>query len=287
MSRKSGNIPVNNFGGELNERIVIERIAFSALPELSEWSQPERHDRHSFFLLEKGTVTIEIDFARYTVRSPALIYMHPDQVHRVIGFESVTVSAWAILDEDLQPEYLAGLGQLAPAKPLDLAPDAFSLLAETVGLCLKFARQAGAPLKTQSNALVGLAIALFDSSRTAGMNRSETVTSAFRNMLEQHYTEFKRPADYAGKLHLAVPYLNECVRNATGFPVSYHIQQRVILEAKRLLYHSGSSFKEIAAALGYDDYAYFSRLFSKVAGSSPTAFRAKNFDSSKPSGVSA
>ena len=72
--------------------------------------------------------------------------------------------------------------------------------------------------------------------------------------------------------------LNECVRNATGYSVTYHIQQRVVLEAKRLLYHSDKSVKEIAAGLGYEDYSYFVRLFTKVSGITPAAFRNKNFD---------
>jgi len=50
------------------------------------------------------------------------------------------------------------------------------------------------------------------------------------------------------------------------------------LEAKRLLYHSDQSLKEIAAILGYDDYPYFSRLFTKVAGIAPLNFRHKNRD---------
>jgi YesN/AraC family two-component response regulator len=88
----------------------------------------------------------------------------------------------------------------------------------------------------------------------------------------------KRPADYAEVLNISVAYLNECVKNVTGFSVSHHIQQRIILEAKRLLYHSDNSVKEIAAELGYDDYPYFSRLFVKVAGITALTFRSKNHD---------
>lgn len=54
-------------------------------------------------------------------------------------------------------------------------------------------------------------------------------------------------------------YLNECVKNITGFSVSYHIQQRIILEAKRMLFYTNKSIKEIAIELGYDDYPYFSK----------------------------
>ena len=63
-----------------------------------------------------------------------------------------------------------------------------------------------------------------------------------------------------------------------GHPVSYHIHQRIILEAKRLLYHSSKSIKEIAGELGYDDYSYFTRLFVKTTGMTPLAFRTKNLE---------
>src|SRR3954467_7758158 len=106
MPRKIQPIPVNQFGDELGAGISIERFAFEYLPDLGEWEQPERHDRHSFFLLEKGSVNMEIDFQYYQIQSPAIIYMHPDQVHRIIAFENVTVTAWATDHENLNPEYL-------------------------------------------------------------------------------------------------------------------------------------------------------------------------------------
>ncbi|HEY1053960.1 MAG TPA: helix-turn-helix domain-containing protein, partial [Emticicia sp.] len=97
-------------------------------------------------------------------------------------------------------------------------------------------------------------------------------------LLERNYSQLKRPADYAQQLNISTPYLNECIKETTGHSVSYHIQQRIILEAKRLLYHSDKSVKEIAADLGFDDYPYFSRLFTKATGMSALAFRNKNLD---------
>lgn len=88
--------------------------------------------------------------------------------------------------------------------------------------------------------------------------------------------------DYAENLNITTPYLNECVKSATGHPVSHHIQHRVILEAKRLLYHSNKSIKEIAGELGYDDNSYFTRLFVKITGMTPLAFRMKLSPISSP-----
>ena len=51
------------------------------------------------------------------------------------------------------------------------------------------------------------------------------------------------------------------------------IQERTILEAKRLLLHSKKSCKEVAYALEFSDYSYFVKFFKKVTGISPTKFR--------------
>lgn len=66
-----------------------------------------------------------------------------------------------------------------------------------------------------------------------------------------------------------------CLRCAkiTGFSVSHWIHHEIVLEAKRLLYHSEYSVKEIAHELGYEDHAYFSRLFKEVVRQTPGEFR--------------
>ena len=83
----------------------------------------------------------------------------------------------------------------------------------------------------------------------------------------------KSPAEYAAALNLSLSYLNEAVKACTGFAVSYWIQYEVILEAKRLLYHTDYNVKEIANELGYEDHAYFSRLFKKMVVQTPVEFR--------------
>jgi AraC family transcriptional activator of pobA len=293
MRKNTKSIPVNAMANEFGVGISIEKISFKDLYELNqatsstfdEGKQSHRHDGHSFFLLESGTVEIDIDFQNYTITAPSVTYVHPDQVHHTIASENVRVTSWAITNEKLNPEYLKLLEDITPAKPLILDAATFEVMLEAASLCLKFAERKSdklyhSLLKDSCNALVALVASQYLelAKRTDKLSRFEIVTKAFRELLERNYTAIKRPAAYAQKLNISTPYLNECVKNATGYPVSQHIQQRVILEAKRLLYHSGRSVKEIAAALGYDDYPYFSRLFTKVTGMSALAFRSKNLD---------
>ncbi|MDR1882538.1 MAG: AraC family transcriptional regulator, partial [Prevotella sp.] len=96
----------------------------------------------------------------------------------------------------------------------------------------------------------------------------------FKSLLADHLKTVKSPAQYASMLHLSPSYLNEAVKGVTGFPVSYWIQYAVTLEAKRLLFYTEKSISEVAFELGYDDNAYFTRLFTKASGVSPTRFRA-------------
>ncbi len=284
MPKRNTVIPVNTFSHGDDAGVSFDRFSSEALPGLDDWSQPERHDRHTCFLIESGNVQIDIDFKRYEINAPALIYMHPDQVHRIIGFANVICSAWAITNEKLQPEYLKKLEDILPASPIALIEDRFNLFTDAVSLGLKFSELKSTHVNSNlltghCNTLVALLISTYSESSPAGpQSGAELVTKNFRIILAAHFTHVKRPAQFAEKLHMSAAYLNECVKQVTGQPVTYHIQQRVVLEAKRLLVHSRQSVKEIATMLGYDDYAYFSRLFTKVASMSPVQFRHKNLD---------
>jgi AraC family transcriptional activator of pobA len=285
MQKKVSSIPINRFATEYNKGISIDKISINDSGALHEADQAERHDSHSFLLLEKGTVSIEIDFKKHLIKSPSVLYMHPNQVHIVHSFKNVTVCSLAMTNENLNNEYLSLLEEITPAEPLKLKKETFAVLSEAVSLCISCVEKNHGKLynrllKDISNTLVGLVITEYlEHSRTVDrLSRFEIVTKAFNQILERNYMKEKRPAAYAKALNISTPYLNECVRKTTGYPVSWHIQHRIILEAKRLLYHSGKSIKEIAFGLGYDDYHYFSRLFSKVASVSPITFRNKKLD---------
>jgi AraC family transcriptional regulator, transcriptional activator of pobA len=293
MAKKVKSIPVNTMVNEADAGIAIERLTIRELYNLErttaniydEETGSHRHNAHSFFLLESGTVHVEIDFQKYIIEAPSVIYVHPNQVHHTTVSNNVVVSSWSLNNESLNVEYLALLESITPAKPLALQQETFSILSEAVTLCLKFFERENdklyhSLLKDSSNALVALVLSLYleQAKPSNKLSRYEIVTKAFKDLLERNFTTTKRPAEYARQLNISTPYLNECVRHTTGYSVSHHIQQRVVLQAKRLLYHSGKSVKEIATELGYNDYPYFSRLFLKVAGITAVAFRNKNLD---------
>ena len=290
MQTKSS-IPVNPMTAELGEGIFVGRITtedfhlYKQFEGFDNIKQSHRDEYHLFFLQEKGTTSIEIDFQKHTIKPLSVIFIHQNQVHRILSFKNATVSIWAISDENLNPEYLKLLEDISPAKPSTLKKEKFSVISEALSLCTKLSERKDEKLyhsllNGSCNTLVGLVISqyLVQSKPLDKLSRFEIVTKAFKELLERNFVTAKSPTEYAQQLNISSPYLNECVKKTTGHSVSLHIQQRVILEAKRLLYHSDKSVKEIATALGYDDYPYFSRLFTKVVGMSALVFRNKNRD---------
>jgi AraC family transcriptional activator of pobA len=285
MHKKTKSIPINSKADNISQGISIEKAFFKDLPNFEEAKQSHREECHSFFLLENGTVSVVIDFEKYKIKSPSITYMNPNQVHQIIALENATISNWAINNENLNPEYLKLLEEITPAKPMLLKKETFSIISEAISLCIKISERKHEKLyhsllKDSFNALVALVVSQYleQLKSTDKLSRFDIVTKAFKELLERNFTTIKSPTEYALKLSITTSYLNECVKNTTGFSVSHHIQQRIILEAKRILYHSDKSVKKIATDLGFDDYPYFSRLFTKVAGMTALAFRNKNHD---------
>jgi len=285
MGKKSTSIPVITLPESFGKGILIGKIAAGNTPAYADPTHSHRHDFHFFILQEEGRSQIEIDFTKYHLKNTAIAYIHPSQVHLMTKVENAGLYLVAVSNENLDPRYLKLLEEMVPVAPLLLKAAEFSIIAQAVQLGIdlferKDDRLYTNILKDSCNALVGLIVSKYleQSEPAAGLSRFEIVTKQFRQALEVNFIKYKRPSDYANVLNISAPYLNECVKTVTGLPVSYHIQQRVILEAKRMLYHSDKSVKEISAELGFEDYPYFSRLFTKVTGMTALTFRNKNLD---------
>lgn len=97
----------------------------------------------------------------------------------------------------------------------------------------------------------------------------------FSRLVEIHYRSNHLVGDYADLLGVAPKTLTHKFKKFNLPSPNEVIKNRILLEAKRLLIHTSLSAKEIAYDLGYEDPAYFNRLFSKKIGDAPNIFRKK------------
>lgn len=242
-----------------------------------------RDDHYILILQEYGYSHVNIDFKTIVIAGCAAFFILPGQVHYVPESEETAGWFMAIDSSLVDKSYQQVFEELAlHQQTLMVSTEKVAQLVKCASLlCAMFddngqALMPGTVIHSLASAYVGIFAALYKSSnpeKDKQQLRPEIITSEFRKLVSSQFKTLKNPSQYADVLSLSLSYLNEVVKAVTGFPVSYWIHQEIVLEAKRMLYYSDLTVKQIAFSLGYEDHAYFSRLFSKVAGVPAVQFR--------------
>jgi AraC family transcriptional regulator, transcriptional activator of pobA len=107
-------------------------------------------------------------------------------------------------------------------------------------------------------------------------DRKKVLVNQFICLVNMHFTAYKTPKPYAGLLQITPNYLNSICNEVLDKKAGEVIQDRVILEAKRMLSHTNITVSALASSLGFIDNSYFGRYFRKASGLPPEQFR-KNF----------
>ncbi|MEV7065249.1 AraC family transcriptional regulator [Streptomyces collinus] len=110
---------------------------------------------------------------------------------------------------------------------------------------------------------------------TAHGGRRATVHRRFLDALELHFRELHHVDDYARLLGCSVRTLTRAARAADGTGARQVIDERRLLEARRLLGRSGWTAGAVAAHLGFPDAADFGRFFRNRTGLTPAAYAAR------------
>jgi AraC family 4-hydroxyphenylacetate 3-monooxygenase operon regulatory protein len=96
---------------------------------------------------------------------------------------------------------------------------------------------------------------------------------SFCDLVEAHFRDHLTLSEYASRLSVTEPRLNDICRRMAERPSKEVVHERLLQEARRLLRYSAVPITEICYQLGFADPAYFSRFFTKRAGVPPSQFR--------------
>jgi AraC-like DNA-binding protein len=92
-------------------------------------------------------------------------------------------------------------------------------------------------------------------------------------LIEKHYLSHQSADEYADLLNISAKQLYTICQTALHKSLRTLLQERLILEAKRLLVHTDATVAQVAEKLNYTDNSYFNRFFRKAVGLTPEQFR--------------
>jgi AraC-like DNA-binding protein len=104
-------------------------------------------------------------------------------------------------------------------------------------------------------------------------NKEPFILQKLKDAIEENFKTKHAPADYAEMLFITPKALAKITKTHFNKTLSSLINERIIIEAKRELYLTAKTVKEIAYELGYEDEYYFSRFFKVNADVSPQLYR--------------
>ncbi|MDM1375201.1 AraC family transcriptional regulator [Myroides marinus] len=116
-----------------------------------------------------------------------------------------------------------------------------------------------------------------DMEKKTPMSRQLDIAFRFRELVQKFHIDHKNVLFYANLLHISENYLNKCVKEATTKPPKQWINEISILHSQILLQDKTRDIAGIAFELKYNSPSYFTRLFKKVTGYSPSDYRKHKF----------
>ncbi len=99
------------------------------------------------------------------------------------------------------------------------------------------------------------------------------ILQKLKDAIEENFKTKHSASEYADLLYISPKALAKITKTHFNKTLSGLINERIIIEAKRELYLTDKTVKEIAYELGYEDEFYFSRFFKVNAEVSPQLYR--------------
>lgn len=262
-------------------------VSTATLRELScdpGFHRPVLLDHHLLMLVTVGHGSHDVDFVTYACRPGSLLWARPGQVMRYggqSGLDAIVIcwSAGAVdglsggteaLDDPFGPTYwqLAGEDEDAVINEVSqLVVDCTRH--DSGGRALELLRHQLAVL------LLRITMLPSASRPPAGQPMGDAATfERLRRAVEQSYAQSRRVEDYAERLGCSVRTLTRACLSASNRSAKQVIDDRVALQAMRLLAATDESIADIGRRLGFPEPTNFGRFFHREVGRSPGTFRA-------------
>ncbi|TGV01108.1 AraC family transcriptional regulator [Flavivirga rizhaonensis] len=251
------------------------------------FNKPHRHDFFLCVLFSKGSGIHEIDFNTYTVKPGSVYFLRPGQTHYwkfdtnpegYIFFHTQNFYELHFSKSKLEqfPYYYSykNIPTLhLNSNEIVYLESTFKNINNEYYKSLTYKKQKIASLINTVYIDLARLYNIFEPIKDI---TSATYIETLRHLekiVDTYYKTEKSATFYANELNITSKHLNRIVKATLGKTTTDLITERVILESKRLIVHSKNSLSTISEILGYQDYAYFSKVFKQKTNSTPLDFK--------------
>ena len=273
-----------------NASLQIEVVPLHTLTTVSKdhLITPHRTNFYHIFLFHDCHLTHFVDFEPRSIEPYSLLFIDKDRVHQFGQLQNYEGKVLIFTDDffcttDDDTKFLRSsilFNDLADKPILKLNKTDFE---KYTNICREIVDELSLPTDQSKHGLLKnmlhnfLLFAEREKRKQGFMELKKGAdldyTLLFRDLLESNYTVLKSVNDYAKLICISEKRLGQSTTKVLGKPPKEIINDRVLLEAKRLLVHTHLSIKEIGQELGFEDPAYFVRYFKKNTDITPVAFR--------------
>ena len=281
--------PTAAASGLYDPRAGGQAVRVSDLQVGSAAFEPARTNYFTVCMIEEGSGRFWADASQFAFDAPSLLFFVPYQhirlaAHSPVRGETVQFHANFLCVETFHAEVgcsgilfndpygvpVVQLSGSATSKVVSLIDD---LRAEQSSRELAYGEVMLANLKMLLIHATRLKTSAAGACGPAAHDPRHPLLVELRERIEANYRSLHAPAEYARLLHVTPKTLGRIVREHLGTTPTELIRGRILTHAKWQLLHTLRPVKEIAREVGFTDELYFSRLFKKATGCSPTFFR--------------
>ncbi|WP_052592466.1 AraC family transcriptional regulator [Aureispira sp. CCB-QB1] len=248
---------------------------------------PHRHNYYTALLIKQAKGKHFIDFESYPLSDLQVYFITPGQVHQLIEEQvsigySMVFSVEFLIQNNIPLSFIDDLNlfnNYNQNPPLDLNIQQFDKLAYYCNEMIACQDNTHKYKTAATGALLKLflitcnQICTLPTDNPQQLEASNSILKKFKQLVESNYLTWHSTSDYARALNITPDHLNRTIKSLIGKTAKNYIQARITIAAKRLLYFSDLSSKEIAYQLGFSEPANFSAFFKKNTGLSPSQFK--------------
>ncbi|MGW7750179.1 helix-turn-helix domain-containing protein [Streptomyces violaceusniger] len=245
---------------------------------------PMRLAFHQLITVRSGRLRCSVDFTEHELTEGGWMWARPGQIHQFRsplgaaegaavlfppGYLGTATAAVARLDRPVSRSPLVvpeGADAEAVRGVLDLLEGEYRTVSGPLEAHVEVVRHLVAVLVLRLAHLPGA---------RSGDTAAGEAFRRFQQAVERDYTRTHRVEDYAARLGYSVRTLTRATRATAGCGAKRFIDDRVLLEAKRLLVHTDLSATAIGERLGFPDATVFTKFFRRRAGETPAGFRTR------------